>query len=201
MVTSWNWDIVTAEELEWNASSEYDHDIITPSTRCGSLLVWAVLSCISPSRDISSASCLDPPNSQSILSSPFHPPPGPFGEVPVPREDRRGLLCVFSHRLQLIRLVTAGYRWDMLYCTVLYCTVLYWLSVRYALNTTQYFYSIQVQWWRWQIMCRIHLVVVQCQRDMMVLLSDVTRCLSPGHQGVKVWCGQVAVGSRSSALP
>ena len=34
---------------------------------------------------------------------------------------------------------------EMLYCTVLYCTVLYWLSVRYALNTTQYFYSIQVQ--------------------------------------------------------
>ena len=126
---------------------------------------------------------------------------GNRGSLSVPREDRRGLLCVFSHRLQLIRLVTAGYRWDMLYCTVLYCTVLYWLSVRYALNTTQYFYSIQVQWWRWQIMCRIHLVVVQCQRDMMVLLSDVTRCLSPGHQGVKVWCSQVAVGSRSSALP
>ena len=33
----------------------------------------------------------------------------------------------------------------VLYYTVLYCTVLYWLSVRYALNTTQYFYSIQVQ--------------------------------------------------------
>ena len=49
---------------------------------------------------------------------------GNRGSLSVTREDRRGLLCVVSHRLQLIRLVTAGYYWLLGEICAKYCTVL-----------------------------------------------------------------------------
>ena len=98
------------------------------------VVMWAVLSCSSPSRDISSASCLDPPNSQSILSSPFHPPPEPSGEAiegPCQCLERIGedsFVCSATgcSSLGWLLLVTGEICCTVLCCTVLYCTGYRW---------------------------------------------------------------------------
>ena len=123
---------------------------------------------------------------------------GNRGSLSVPREDRRGLLCVFSHRLQLIRLVTAGYRWDMLYCTVLYCTLLVTGEICAKYCTVLLLHPCAVMTMANNVQDPSCRGSVSAWYDGAVIRCDQVFVTWP--PGVKVWCCQVAVGSRSSAL-